>query len=395
MVMSLAFGGALGLGSEAKARELNHRSDNEWTSTQKASLGNIGVLSENFSDHFFSDPSLQARKRSNFDLQIVSLNAYATDDLGKTSADVQDFLKEVKTQSESETGASLEQGLDALEFIASLTGRRAEAGATINLIALRVGRFSFVPYVNLFAKAHIDVPSWPQAQILVENYSAIGLGYSHPIGKSLDVGMNLRPGLRAYLRRDISASTLDIETPSSGGGVQTPEQDLNPSLGVFVPVDVGAGYQVNAKVRAHLVARNLYGGGVSNLAQEKDGRRPGMPPEYPLQVATGATWGLFERASHRVRVATEWQDILETHGMDDLLLRWQWAGQYLYSLSSRKQTTFGMNVGLQSGYPSLGFVLDLFLCKIEAAYFVFEGGAAAGQKAVPAKSLRIFSEISL
>jgi hypothetical protein len=391
-------GGVLGAlllkAQDASARQLNHRSDNEWTSTQKASLGNIAVLSENFSDQFFSDPSLQARNKTKFDLQIVSLNVYATDDLVQTTSDARNFVK--KIQSSDSDSPGLSAGVDTLEFLASLTGRRAEAGATLQLISVRMGSFTLVPYVNAFAKAHIDVPSWPQAEVYVDQYSGLGLGYSHPLGRSFDLGINLRPGLRAYVRKGFSASDLDIETQSTTASGQDQASDgFTPKLGVFVPVDLAVGYLVSPNIRTHLVLRNAYGGALVHMSGQDDaGRTPSSPPDFPLELNTGLTWRLFDNKIHRLRAASELQDATSISQMDDLWLRWQWAAQYLYTLPFRKQTSFGLNMGLHSGYPGVGVLLDLFLFKLEGAWFAFEGGAAPGQNGVTGKSLRVYSELT-
>jgi hypothetical protein len=378
------------------AGSMNHRSENEWTSAQKLSLGNIGVLSENFTDQFFSDPSLQARKKGKFDLQLISFNAYYTDDLAKTGDDAQSFIKKIQSSDSSSSGLS--KGVDALEFVASLTGRRVEAGATLELIAARVGSVTLIPYVTAFAKAQVDVPSWPQAEVLADQYSAVGVGYSYALGKSFDIGANLRPGLRVYLQQEISASSLDVQTSSSSSSSSS-STDFSPRLGLYVPLDLGVGYSFAPRFRAHLVGRNVYGGAIANLSSAPSGgagggSTPAAPPDYPLQLATGATFSAYEDKSHRVRFATELQDVTDISGLDQLWLRWQWAGQYLYTLSFRSETSVGVNAGLQSGYPSIGLLLDLYLFKVEGSFFSFEGGGAAGQKAVPAKSFRIFSELS-
>jgi hypothetical protein len=388
----LAISAAILSSGTGYAGSMNHRTENEWTSAQKSSLGNIGVLSENFTDQFFSDPSMQARKKGKFDLQLMSLNAYYTDDLAKTGDDAQSFIK--KIQSSDSSSSSLSKGVDALEFVASLTGRRVEAGATLELIAARIGAFTLIPYVTAFAKAQIDVPSWPQAEVLADQYSAVGLGYSYPLGKSFDIGANLRPGLRVYLQKEISASSLDVQTSSSSSGSSS-SADFSPRLGVYLPLDLGVGYSFAPKFRAHLVGRNVYGGALANLSSASSGGgTPAAPPDYPLQLATGATFSAYEDKSHRVRFATEVQDVTDISGLDELWLRWQWAGQYLYTLSFRSETSIGVNAGLQSGYPSIGLLLDLYIFKVEGSFFSFEGGAAAGQKAVPSKSYRIFSELS-
>lgn len=381
----------LGFQQNAFARRLNHRSENEWTSTQKASLGNIGALSENFSDQFFSDPSLQARKKEKFGLQILSVNTYFTDDLLTTQSDAMDFISRLQTDG---SGTGLSKTVDTLEFVASLTGRRVETGATLQLIGARFGGFTLIPYVNAFAKAHIDVPSWPVAEVIVDQYSGVGFGYSYPLGKAIDLGANLRPGMRIYLQQEVSASSLDVGT-SQGGESSSSTGSFEPRMGIFIPLDLAAAYQLNSAIRTHLVMRNVYGGAVANLSGAgESGNVPSAPPDYALQLATGGTWSLIDKGLHKIRLASELQDITAIEGLDSFWLRWQWAGQYLYQLPFRSSTSFGLNAGLQSGYPSIGLLVDLFLVKFEAAMYNFEGGAAAGQDPVRAKSFRVYSELS-
>lgn len=391
-VASVAAALTMVLGTAAQGRQINHREENEWTSTQKSALGNVGMLSENFVDQFFADPSLQARKKNKFDLQLTSLNTYFTDDLNRTQSDAQGLIKKLQ---ESDSGKSgLQSGVDVLEFIASLTGRRVEAGASMQVLPLRIGRFTVIPHVSAFAKGHIDVPSWPEAAVIFDQYSSLGVGYAHPLGKSFDLGINLRPGFRIYLQQELSASTIEVASGSSGeeeGDADT----FSPRMGVYLPIDLGFGYQVSSAVRANLVIRNAYGAAVSNMSPRTDsGEQPEAPPDYPMHLSLGGTWDIINGKTNRLRMATDLQDLLHVEGLDDGLMRWQWALQYLYNLSFRDKTTVGVNAGLQSGYPSIGVLLDLFLVKLEGAYFVFEGGAAAGQDPVKAYSLRMFSEMS-
>ena len=385
----------VGYGREALARQLNHRSENEWTSTQKASLGNIGALSENFADQFFADPSLQARKKNEFDLQIISLNVYFTDDTAQTQDDLQEFTGKLQSNDSSESGLS--QGVETLEFVASLTGRRVEAGGSLQIIALRAGRFTILPYVNAFGKAHIDVPSWPEAEVLADQYAGIGLGYSQPVGAAFDLGINIRPGYRVYLKQAVSASSINIDTPSAGASANEADEQqegfadgFKPRMGLYAPIDLAIGYNLSNALRFNLVARNSFGASIANVS----GGGASAPPAYSLQLSGGAAWRVFENKTNRVRLATEIQDTLNIAGLDDLLLRWQWGFQYLYNLAFRSKTTLGLNAGLQSGYPAVGLLLDLFLFKIEAAWFTVEGGGSPGQDPIHAKSFRIFSEIS-
>ena len=375
----------------ALARQINHREENEWTSTQKAGLGNVGMLSENFVDQFFADPSLQARKKTHFDLQLTSVNFYYTEDFNKTQSDASDLIDEL--QSSNSGKSAINQGLDVLEFVSSLTGRRVEAGASLQILSTRLGRFTVVPHVNAFVKGHIDVPSWPEAEVILDQYSSIGLGYSHPLGKSFDLGINFRPGFRVYLQQELSASSIEVasEQETSADG-----SSFSPRMGVFVPVDLALAFSISQKLRANLVLRNAYGGALTNSSpQEEDSvRRPKAPPDFPAHLSTGLIWNLYSSSANRFRMASDLQDILGVEGFDDALLRWQWAFQYLYQLSFRDKTTFGVNLGLQSGYPAVGALLDLYLVKIEGAYFVFEGGAAPGQDQVVAYSFRLFSEMS-
>lgn len=393
VVTAVASALALFHGMDAQARQINHREENEWTSTQKSALGNVGMLSENFVDQFFADPSLQARKKNKFDLQLTSLNTYFTEDFNRTQSDAQDLIKKLQESDSGESG--LQKGVDVLEFIASLTGRRVEAGASIQILSTRIGRVTVVPHVNAFAKGNIDVPSWPEAAVIVDQYSSLGVGYSHPLGKSFDLGINVRPGFRVYLQQELSASTIEVAAGSSAEDEGGSATSFSPRMGLYLPIDLGLGYQVSSMVRANMVIRNAYGAAVSNMSPKTDsGEQPDAPPDYPVHLSLGGTWDIIDGKMNRLRMASDLQDLLHVEGLDDGLLRWQWALQYLYNLSFRDKTTVGLNAGLQSGYPSIGLLLDLFLVKLEGAYFVFEGGAAAGQDPVKAYSLRMFSEMS-
>lgn len=375
----------------ALARKLNHREENEWTSTQKASLGNIGMLSENFTDQFFSDPSLVSRKKRSFDLQISSVNMYYTKDITTTTSEISNLQSEASSGS-SQSGVG--QAVELLDFVSGLSGRRMEGGLTMNLLALRIGNVSVIPYSNLFLKAHIDVPSWPEAEVILDSFTGVGVGYAHELGKNFDLGINLRPGARFMVAQELSASTIEVAGSSSGDESSEPDV-FAPRAGFYIPLDLGFGWRVNERLRANLVARNAYGGVLADLSpQSGSGSATTAPPDYPLHLSLGGMWEVFNDKANRIRIASDLQDILGMEGFDQFLLRWQWAAQYLYSLSFRESTSFGLNVGLQSGYPSVGVLLDLFLARFEAAYFVFEGGAAAGQNPVEAYSFRLFSEIS-
>ncbi len=363
----------------------SHSTSNEWGSSQINALGGIGSLSDDFVDQYFSDPSLVAESKKSVQLRWLSLGVTYTKDLANT---VSDFSSAFKSDSSSSAGTGVVNYLDKLR---SLFGRRLGGEMNAAILATQIGNFTLIPYASGSVEGGIDVPSWPRADLVGDGYIGLGFGYAHKLPQGFTLGGNLRPGVRAYAHVQGSVSDVGgFATASAAGTGTSTSSSLNPKAGVgfYLPLDVGLGYSPLKIVRFNLVMKDFGGAGsLSKIQGDK-------PPAYPMRVSLGATSMLFEKGSHKINGATDLQDMLALNQQGAFWYRWQFAAQYLYHLPIRTQTSFGLNAGLQSGYPSVGVFIDLFLVKIEASTFTKESGLYIGQRPLTAYSFRAFSQLT-
>src|SRR5690606_7682298 len=119
----------------------------------------------------------------------------------------------------------------------------------LNIMAMRMGAFTFVPYVSALVDAQMRVPSMPQFGLLTDNYVGLGLGYARAFSKKAQFAVNLRPGFRIY--KFINKSIGDFVPEDSIEGAQNEgDNDFNTlPTGTYLPIDLGFGYDATKDTR--------------------------------------------------------------------------------------------------------------------------------------------------
>ena len=365
--------------------------ENEWSSPQINALGGVGLMSEDVVDQFFSDPTAAARRKATTEIQWTGLHVQYSRELASTITDFQTILKDSSGDSKSAS-----KTIDILNGVRNVFGRSLTAGLNMSVLATRIKKVTVVPYLSGFANAGVNVPSWPRANGIVDGYLGLGMGYSHTFGKDFDVGMNLRPGVRTYAAAavdvssvgDFSDSSSASSSSSSSSGSSKATAGAVAGAGFYVPVDLAAGYQLGQKWRTTFVLRNVGGAPAFSLLQGD------KPPVYPMRVSLGVVNKAYDSGAHKVNWGTELQDMMNLGKDKALWFRWQLAAQYLYRLSFRTQTSFGLHTGLRSGYPAVGIFLDAFFVRLEGTYYVRENGIYVGQRPTRMLSFKLSSQLS-
>ena len=370
----------------ALARDVRSLStENEWNSTQINALGGVGYMSEEFVDQFFSDPSLPQKRKSKFELQLGSAHVMYSNDLQKTVKDARAF----QSESEGSDSSGANGTVELLDKVRSLFGRKLTGGANFTAFALRGGGLTVVPYASAFVDGGADIPSWPRVAGVVDSYAGLGVGYGFTVGKWWELGANIRPGFRAYAQAAADVSAVGDFAGSEQASVSAEASDFaSYGAGFYVPLDIGTGAMIGKETRVNLVARNV--GGAPAFATIKGEK----PPVYPMRLSLGLGSDVYEKGQHRVSLGSDVQDLLGITAPNGIWYRWQWAGQYAYRIGSRKETSLGLNTGLRSGYPAVGLFLDLYLLKLEGAWFTRETGFYAGQRPQQAWSFRAWSQMT-
>ena len=381
----------------------SHSTENEWQSATINALGGVGQMSENQADIFFSDPSLAADQKQSFSMQFGSISGTASQGAVNLYQDAQKLSK-----SSNNASGGISETLNLLDNVRGLFGKQIDGALSISLLSVRIKNLNFVPYVNAIVDAGVHVPALPQASAVADSYAGFGIGYSHGFGGSIgnkskgggtqfSLGVNLRPGVRARGVFTADAATLgDLSSTSSTGSsasnasnsTNAADKYLQYGVATYLPVDVALGWRPTNSTRANFVVRDFLGAPSLSTVY---GSSPG---KYPARVSLGGHWHARAEQTSSFVLGSEIQDILNLSQQSGLWYRWQWAAQYRYRLPFRIRTTFSLNTGLQSGYPSYGAELDLFLAKIEISRSTRELGYYIGQQPDTRTSIRITSSMA-
>ncbi|NBW83612.1 hypothetical protein EBR21_17840, partial [bacterium] len=209
-----------------------------------------------------------------------------------------------------------------------------------------------------------------------------------------DLGVALRPGVGGFRGYQVDLSLLgdflgtNAVTSATTSG--NPMADLLEfPTAVYCPLDIAAGWWVDKSTRLHLVSKNTFDASPLNVLSGSPGRL-----QNRLNLGILRDIAIPGSSLQSLQVASELQDIAGIKaGWNELLLRVQWAARYAARLPFRQQTSFGLNVGMHSGYPVLSAHLDFIVLKLEFALSARENGAYSGQRPNRLMSTRIFSQV--
>jgi hypothetical protein len=366
----------------------SHSTDNEWNSTAISASGGIGTLSANFVDHFFTDPSKIALNQRSFILQFLGLSVNYTKDLIDTAGEVQDL-----SNKSSSGGSDTESAIKVINQFRKVFGRRLAGGLNVNLLSLKMGGVSLIPYASVTFDGEARIPDWPETKAVGDIYGGLGIGYARVFGTQWDAGMNVRPGYRLYANgavgMDSIASEFSKDTTTTTTTTDESVKFGTYGSGFYIPLDMGVGYRPHPLMRFTFVIRDF--AGAPPLTTDGTAN----PPVYPMRLNLGGSGTALEKGNHKISVATELQDLANiASGGSAFLFRWQSAAQYGYKLAFRQDPTFQLNLGMQSGYPSAGILLDLFVAKLEAATYTKEAGYYIGQRPERKYSFKLWTQLA-
>jgi hypothetical protein len=376
-----------------EANAIEHRDvsgEHQWSSPALQGAAGIGALSESWVDQAQTDPSLLARRQGNFEIEFAGLTGVVSRDVANNLVSTMQSL----TQDSNDTkGTSSAQAtVNALSKVRSLFGQSMTFQAHGSVLAPRIGRVGVAPYFSGVLDASIDNAAWPKLDSFGGGYGGVLVSYSQIIGKDFDLGVALRPGVGGYRNYEIDLSVLgdflgeNASTAQAGSSLS--ELTVFPTA-VYCPLDLAVGWWPNKATRVALISKNTFDASPLSSLSGSPGRL-----QNRLNVNVVRDISLPSGKNHSLKIASELQDLAGLkNGWNEVLIRWQWAGQYAFRLPFRSQTSFGLNVGMHSGYPVAGVHLDLFFAKLEAALSARENGAYPGQRPNRLQSIRLLSQI--
>lgn len=345
----------------------------EWTSAALQGAAGQGAFSESWVDQAQTDVSLLARRKTDFELQILSGTTIISRDASQAIEKTLNSFLEKKDEGASSSQA--QSTAKALDEVRSVFGKTLTTQFHTNLLSPRIGRVGIAPYASGVLDAVIDNAAWPKLDASAGGYAGVLLSYAQALGKDFDVGLALRPGVGGYKRYALDLSMFGDFISGSTNSQSLDDLGSFPTA-VYIPLDLAAAWWVGASTRVHMVSKNTFDATPLSQMNGSAGAilnriNLGFSQQIPLSGSKLQT----------LQVGGELQDLSGLkNGWNELLIRTQWAGRYAVRLPFRDQTSFAINAGLKSGYPVVSLFLDFIVGKLEVALSARENGAYSGQR---------------
>lgn len=367
-------------------------------SVRSMGMGGAGIVVAGTSDSFFLNPAALANRKFQLSLPSIGVTVYNPQQILE-----QGIVEDIKADKEE----------DAAQKFLGILSRKGFNEALTSDVAFSLSAGGFGLGIQAQEKIHSYSPDGKttSTKLIAEANAVATLGYGlriHIIEDSLsiDLGVAARFNYRAYNQAVTADDFIGLVA-----GTEDTDDLLNETplmAGWAVPIDAGVNVNLPLGFTISTVVRNLNGKyhmtaypGISNWAKEvlgvkltSDGSQgAGTNSEFeftiPWSLDAGFGWapsfGSFDKIL-RPTVAVDVVDLVDLFGEEvttERLLTHLKAGAEVKLFSM-----LDVRAGLNQGYITIGAGVDLFVIRLEAAYYRQEFGVQLGDKPVDALTIR-------
>ncbi len=367
-------------------------------SVRSMGMGGAGIAVAGTSDSFFLNPAALANRKFQLSLPSIGVTVYNPQQILE-----QGIIEDIKADKEE----------DAAQKFLGILSRKGFNEALTSDVAFSLSAGGFGLGIQAQEKIHSYSPDGKttSTKLIAEANAVATLGYGlriHIIEDSLsiDLGVAARFNYRAYNQAVTADDFIGLVA-----GTEDTDDLLNETplmAGWAVPIDAGVNVNLPLGFTISTVVRNLNGKyhmtaypGISNWAKEvlgvkltSDGSQgAGTNSEFeftiPWSLDAGFGWapsfGSFDKIL-RPTVAVDVVDLVDLFGEEvttERLLTHLKAGAEVKLFSM-----LDVRAGLNQGYITIGAGVDLFVIRLEAAYYRQEFGVQLGDKPVDALTIR-------
>jgi hypothetical protein len=361
-------------------------------------MGGAGIAVAGTSDSFFLNPAALANRKFQLSLPSIGVTVYNPQQILE-----QGIIEDIKADKEE----------DAAQKFLGILSRKGFNEALTSDVSFSLSAGGFGLGIQAQEKIHSYSPDGKttSTKLIAEANAVATLGYGlriHIIEDSLsiDLGVAARFNYRAYNQAVTADDFIGLVA-----GTEDTDDLLNETplmAGWAVPIDAGVNVNLPLGFTISTVVRNLNGKyhmtaypGISNWAKEvlgvkltSDGSQgAGTNSEFeftiPWSLDAGFGWapsfGSFDKIL-RPTVAVDVVDLVDLFGEEvttERLLTHLKAGAEVKLFSM-----LDVRAGLNQGYITIGAGVDLFVIRLEAAYYRQEFGVQLGDKPVDALTIR-------
>lgn len=325
-------------------------------STRFMARGNTFVAATDSNEATRGNPATLAEAKMNFQLRLMQLDVF----VGKNTID---SVGDIATIDAKASAVAL------LETFRDKFGKRQYGRVQLMPLATRVFAFEISPFVATTNFIDMRLPSIPEVEFSSHTLAGLNLAYAHSFGKNWMAGVNIRPAHQQRFYGQVAFADL-IEFVDSDS-VELSDM-FSRQEGLVVGLDLGVIWQTTKNLRLGFVGENL--GQAANNGEF-------LHPTPPLAQRLG--FGLDYRLDFK---PWYWDWLIEVQNIDQAAsgqldpFRTLHLGTELGLSYLSRDTDFGLQFGINEGYGTGGFYLDLFFSRLNFAYYAVELGEYAGQR---------------
>jgi hypothetical protein len=246
-------------------------------------------------------------------------------------------------------------------------GKRQYARGQVSPVALRVMNFEMAPFASSSNFVDMRVPTTPEVQVRSDTSVGVNFGFGLPIGKTLSVGLGLRPAHRTLYQGAVEfADLLDF--------IDDDDFELADLIdkreGLQIGWTVGGIWKPVSAWRFGLLVEDL--GYAGNYGDFKH-----APPPRQQKISVGANHR-FDWKPWHLDLSLDVQDVANPESLN--YFRLIHAGSELGRSYVSRDHDVGLLAGINEGYFTFGTFVDVFLARLTMSYYAVELGEYPGQR---------------
>ena len=257
--------------------------------------------------------------------------------------------------------------ISILETFADKFGKQQYLRAQVSPLALRILNFEFSPFLSSTSFVDMRVPTTPDVQFRSDTMAGANFAFAFDVGKTLNLGLTMRPAHRTVIAGDIQFSDLLTFVEDSDGAV---DDVFKKEEGFQIGWDVGGIWRPGKDWRFGLLVENL--GYAGNYSDFKD-----PPNPYQQRVNLGLAYRVDWKPWHWDMFA-DVHDLANPEQLD--YFRLINLGTELGRSYVSRDHDLGLLLGLNEGYFTAGTFIDLWVTRLTMTYYAVELGEYAGQR---------------
>lgn len=367
-------------------------------SLRSVSMGGAGLATPGRSDGLFINPASLGQKRFFLSIPSVAVTLYNF----KHIMD-EDIFTELKTAIDS--GDEMELVTPLTDYLNGFGYGRNEMLSVDASVSFNLGSLAFgIAAQERMHTTNTTSGSASGVNLIGEVNAAAVTGYGLRLhfsdSVSLDLGASAKFAYRAYSEE---IPLLDTATEILQDD-QTFMETTPVMAGYAVPFDVGATLNLPLGFSLGAVARNLNGNyrmvvypsinnfmdtASSELGELLNPSGTTVTMVTPWSLDAGISWAPDLGNVFKPTIAVDVVDIMGLTQDDGKDVKTKLLERLNIGTEARLVNTFDLRFGINQGYMSVGAGLDLYVLRIDAAYYWREFGQSIGEKPVDALSIRV------